>query len=379
MNDNLLYYCLKNIYTNININPKINVSQFNPQTQKLSSDIQINGLYIPHHYVNKGYLTLTNLCSVNFDNLGYNVDIKIYYSHKINNIKYVIQEIISRVYTMLYLFETEKIDYEIVMLLYELPRIIPIKYINTPNEINNVSSLGYFNCINGYYKQEPNKKFILVTRYNDCMGLLIHELSHATGLDIGGYSTFDEWHTYYNNHFNGKSGYFTEGINNTTASIIHCMLLGIKYDVDYKKLIQQEEDYVYNECCKLISFYFKNNKKECSIKDLINVYTQDGQMFEYNILRYIYLKYRDIFYNFKNMSDINTRQRNQIKNKIPQGFGNKIMFIYPNNLKMMNKYYIEFIKRLEEQKFNISGLKEDYITNNKKYFSMEYFKYNFNI
>lgn len=380
MNNNLLYYCLKKVYTSVNINPSIKVETFNPLKQEISPSISINGLYTNGHYVNKGYKTLTNICIINFNDLGYNINIKVYFSNKLNNIKYIIQEIICRVYTMLYLFETEKIDYEIVMLLYELPRIILCKYNKARNEINTMGELGYFNCTNGYYQRQSNKKFILVTRFNDSMGLLIHELSHAVGNDIGAYDTFKQWYSYYTERFNGKSGYFTEGINNATASIIHCMLLSIKYNINFYKIFNEEVKYVYDECCKLISFYIKDtNIKDVKINDLKHIYTQDSQMFEYNILRYIYLYHCDVLYNFKNINQLSDNEKQIIKSKIPQGFCNKIMFIYSNNEKNMKIYYDKFIEYLEKISFKIDKLKPDYNINNKNYFSMEYFKYNFNV
>ncbi len=380
MNNNLLYYCLKKVYNSVDIKPKINVETFNPNTQRITPDIQINGLYTEGHYINKGFKTLTNLCNIDFNELGYNVHIKIYFSNKINNIKYIIQEILCRVYTMLYLFEVEKINYEIVMLLYELPRLIPYKFNKARNEINIVGELGYFNCTNGYYNRQPDKKFILITRFNDSMGLLIHELCHATGLDIGAYETFNEWQTYYNNKFNGKSGFFTEGINNANATIIHSMLLSIKYNIDFYEIFDSEVKYVYDECCKLISFYIKDPSQNIvTIHDLVGIYTQDGQMLEYNILRYVYLYYCNILYNFKNINQLTKKEKEMINNKKLKGFCHNIMFINPNNKKNMKIYYNKYIELLEQLSFNIKNIKPDYIINNKKYYSMEYFKNNFNI
>lgn len=373
MNNNLLYYCLKQVYTNVNIKPRINITSFNPQKEKITPNIDIAGLYTKHHYVNRAYKTLSRLCIIDFDDLGYNVRIKIYYTDKLFNDKYIIQEIICRVYTMLYLFENNNINYEIIMLLYKLPRIIPCTYISSVEEINDITPKGYFNCTNGYYQYQGDKKFILVTRYNDSMGLLIHELCHAVGIDIGGYDTFAKWKSYYNIHFNGKAGYFTEGINNANASIIHSMFLSIKYNVDFNVLINNECDYVYNQCCKLVSYYFKDNKQYHTISDLYNIYTQNGQMFEYNILRYIYLSNRDKLYNFKNIKDVTIPNK-----KLKQGYCSGILWVYPNDINLMDRYYTFFINKLSTLKFkNITDY--DYDHNNIKFWNMDYFSTNFNI
>lgn len=380
MDNNLLYHCLKQVYNNISLKPNIKVFDFSPNLQKIEPDIHIDGLYTPGHYVNKGYNTLTNLCIIDFNKLGYKVVVKIYFSNKIPNMRGIIIEIILRIYTMLYLFETEKIPYEIVMLLYELPRIIPCCFKKGRNEINTIGELGLFNCTNGYYQDQGNKKFIVITRYNDCMGLLIHELSHAVGLDVGAYDTFKQWEDFYYERFNGKAGHFTEGINNATASIIHCMLLSIKYNKDFYAILKKEKEYVYKCCCKLIKFYVKDeDKKEYIIDDLKGIYTQLGQMFEYNILRYIYLENCDNFYNFKNINHLTEKEKKILTEKIPQGFCHSIMWMYTTDKNTMNNYFNLFINKLQEQKFNIIGLKDDYTINGTKFFNMDYFNMNFNL
>lgn len=380
MDNNLLYYCLKQVYNNISLKPNIKEFDFSPELQKIEPHISIDGLYTPGHYVNKGYNTLTNLCIINFNKLGYKVSIKIYYSNKIPNMRGIIKEIILRIYTMLYLFETEKIPYEFIILLYELPRIIPCSFKKGRNEINTIGELGLFNCTNGYFQHQGDKKFIVVTRYNDCMGLIIHELCHALKLDVGAYNTFEQWKDFYNKKFNGKAGHFTEGINNATASIIHCMLLSINYNKNFYEIFNKEKEYVYNSCCKLIKFYIKDiNKKEYTIDDLNGIYTQIGQMFEYNILRYIYLNHCDNFYNFKNINNLTKKEKELLKQKIPQGFCYSIMWMYPDDKITMNNYFNLFITKLQEQKFNLKGLKEDYIINGNKYFNMDYFFINFNL
>lgn len=265
-----------------------------------------------------------------------NVVLNIYTYNKFNNDK-LINNIVNRIYNMIELFynKNNNINLNIYMLLYDCPRLIPLTYNKSPNEMNEIYELNLFNCVNGWFKDADNNNNmeILITRLKTCDGLLIHELCHLCELDFGGYDTFKEWDNYkkiYN--INDKSK-FTEGINNAISSIIHAIFCSIEDNNKNIKLYLDCEFYYSQDLVSNLLHYFKCN----NINELKKCYNQKSMMFEYIILRYIYLKYINELYHLNNkFNNINISEKDYF-NK----FIKKLKYIENKNFKFNNNMIIK--------------------------------------
>lgn len=289
------------------------------------SDFNLENLYNTNSYINKPFKELNKVIKITFIQNKKNININIYYDDKTKNIKSIIINIIKRINVMISLFSNIISETNIIfdILLYYAPRII---YKNMlMSEINNKS---YFNCTCGYYnKINNNNSKIFISRLNGCLSLLTHELCHLCKLDFGGYDTFNEWKEYFKTFSNSKAGYFTEGINNAISSIIHAIFLSCENkNKSFEKYYLEEYNYSYIQCQKLIKYFNYN-----SLEELMNAktYEQYGQLFEYIILRYIYLKYiNNLFHLDKNINkkqyfDLFIKLLNNEKNKIVNYKDNK--------------------------------------------------------
>jgi hypothetical protein len=321
---------LKNEYNKNQIikNLKIINNAFNYK----NSNFDLENLYIENSYINKPFKKLNNEIIISFTLNDKNIKINIYYNDKTKNIKIIIKNIIKRICCMLNLFNknvSKNVNFNI--LLFYAPRIICKEY-----KLSEINKLSYFNCTCGWFRNITNNTSeIFVSRLNGCLGLLTHELCHLCKLDLGGYETFNEWTNYYNKFFNGISGYMTEGVNNAISTIIHALFLSCENkNKSFKEYYNEEYNYSYTLCQKLIKYFNVNTLKELIDK---KIYTQNGQMFEYIILRYIYLKNIDKLFHIN--IDINTKD-----------------------------YYNLFINLLEYEKDKIINLKD-----NKQIEIMEYY------
>ena len=232
----------------------------------------------------------------------FNVCIRVYNYNELS--KNEIDKIVLRICCMIRSFKDriEKNDINIYIYLYNCSRIITETYINSPIEFKTViNEYDMFNCVNGYYQEKKNEHKIIVSRAKNYNGLLTHELCHMCKLDFGGYETFDQWD-------NDKVKYgittfsrFTEGINNAISSIIHSLFVSLEQgDINNFSLIYACECKYAEELIGNLLHYFKCNKIS-ELRD--NGYNQISMIFEYIILRHVYLKYVDELFHFNYEDD----------------------------------------------------------------------------
>lgn len=401
------YHNIKPIYD-------IKYESFEPSTELLIDTSLIPDLYIKGTYVNNAYQLLNRVANITITNLGYPIVIKFYYQQKymisdtstlvsstfdedrkinkdkswlslandyLESIQHkqnpalitsqetldaILYKIITRVFIMCYLFRNLKKTNPIFIniLYFNLPRFIPFTYDKTSDEINTiVNKNGYFNCINGWYTQDYIPIFddydysvsdiIFVSRSNDYLGLLIHELIHLCRLDTYAYDDDTRdllWKdAYYNKYkFRGKSGIIIEGITNALASIINSIILSIEKDKPFEEIYKAEFKYDYNLCKKILIYFRSNNLNEL-IKN--NNYTQTSQMFEYIFLRYIFLKNFNILSFFKK----------DLPLELCQGCGLKLIKSFDIIL-----HYMQFIKCLDETPIELTPVDIEFVANNYK-------------
>lgn len=329
------------IITDNLFNPANQVKYINIMTNKQET-LELNNLYVKNSYINCGYKKLDKFMNITFIQLNKKISINIYYENKTPNIKQLINSCIKRICCMLAFFHKNILEtfIDFNILLYYAPRIIYKEYENNVNEFNKFENLSYFNCTCGWYINNNKHGEIFVSRINGCLGLLIHELCHLCKLDFGGYNSFTQWKDYYKQHISKYNpGNLSEGINNAISSIMHAVFLSCESNINYNKYYSQEYYHCLRQCRKLIRYF-----KCSSLKELLNkkIYVQIGQVFEYVVLKYIYLKNIDKLFH---ISLNNT-----------------------NNLINSSKYYNLFIKLLEN----------DELSCNTKIHDIDYqdFKYN---
>lgn len=288
MLSNFINLLCKN-YIDVSYDLKVNDINFNEALK----EIDIKNIDTPNTYINKEFIKLKYENIIKFKVLGFDVLIKCYSYNKLSNNE--INKIVKRINCMILSFNKniEVKPLNIFIYLYNTPRIIPETYFNSPIEFKKINEYDLFNCVNGYYQDKNYCHKILITRLNTYKGLLVHELSHFCKLDFGGYETFKHWEK--DKKQFGIYGFskFTEGINNAISSILHAVFITLednyinddfydKFKLNFKCEYEYSKDLVAN-----ILHYFKCNK----IKDLKKSgYNQDSMVFEYIILRNIYLK-----------------------------------------------------------------------------------------
>lgn len=240
-------------------------------------------------YIGRGYAQLQYTNIIKFNVLDFNITLNI---HSIQPIGNEIKKFVNRIGTMIKIFYKNISRKTIIinMFNYNAPRFIPEQYETSPSEFESVSNNDIFNCTNGYYQQRKNDINIVITRENTNSGLLIHELCHMCKLDFGGYGMFEQWNQDKQRYGIKTDSEFTEGINNAISSIIHSIFTALERTGDFKKefirVFYSEYQYAKDMVGNLLH-YFKCN----TIGDLKEKgYNQNSMVFEYIVLRYIYLK-----------------------------------------------------------------------------------------
>lgn len=322
----------------------INKHERSSDLTEINNIVNLQNLSDNNSYIGKEFIKLKRhyVYSIKIQQINININIYTYD----NDEEEINKKIIDRIFTMIESFYDRINIKEIVfyILLFDAPRVITKEYENTPKEFEIFSKLSLFNCINGWFKKYENCYEIVVTRKNNCLGLLTHELCHLCQLDYGGYITFHQWYSYHLKNISNNPGKFTEGINNAISTIIHSLFLNLEHNNNYNYLYA-EIKHSYKLCQKIIKYF-----KCSSLNELLNkkIYNQTSQIFEYMFLRYIYLKNLDILFHLK-------------YDKINNIFYNKTD---------MNKYYNTYIILLENENYNIVNNNDN---NNIEY--MEYYKH----
>lgn len=293
---------LCNNYNDTSYNLTINKINFDEAIK----EIDIKNINNPKSIINKEFNKLKYENIITFKTLNYDIKINCYSYNKLS--KYEINKIVNRINCMILSFNKniEVKPIEIFIYLYNVPRIISETYIDSPSNFQKINKYDLFNCVNGYYNNKNNRHKILITRLNTYKGLLTHELCHMCKLDFGGYDTFNDWDE--DKKFFGINNFskFTEGINNAISSIIHSIFITLEeygknnFNNNFAKIFYCECNYS-NDLVANLLHYFKCNK----IKDLKKSgYNQDSMVFEYIILRNIYLKnLKELFHIDKNYNE----------------------------------------------------------------------------
>lgn len=331
-------------YNEVSYNLKVNNINFNKNitlTNEALKEIDIKNINIPNTYINKEFIKLKYENIITLKILKYDITIKCYSYDKLSNDE--IKKIIKRINCMILSFNKniEIKPINIFIYLYNTPRVIPETYFNSPMEFQKINEYDLFNCVNGYYQNKKNYHKILITRLNTYKGLLTHELCHLCKLDFGGYDTFKHWDK--DKKQFGIYGFskFTEGINNAISSIIHSLFISLENNEDFNLIFKCECEYS-NDLVANLLHYFKCNK----IKDLKKSgYNQDSMVFEYIILRNIYLKYlNQLFHINKNFNEDNYYKifMNCLNNElnVEYIFNPKMILTYNNQKLVRMEYYL---------------------------------------
>lgn len=331
--DNLIKYITNN-YNKINNYTKEIISFTNEDKINLINHLKFKDLNNESSYIGKEYIKLKKHIIIKF-NCKLNIILNIYVYNKLNN--KILNNIIQRIYNMIELFYKGENNKQLIiyMILYNCPRLIPLTYKNSPNEMNEIIyENNLYNCVNGWFRNlNKNEMEILITRLKTSEGLLIHELCHLCNLDFGGYNSFNEWNNYKIKYNINDESEFTEGINNAISSIIHAIFSSIEDNNKNVKLYLDCELYYSKDLIGNLLHYFKCK----NINELKKVYCQKSMMFEYIILRFIYLNYINEFYHLdKNFNDININKNNYFKN-----FINKLKSIENSNIELNENMIIK--------------------------------------
>lgn len=314
------------------------INEFDPNNQIIS----LNNLYDKTSYIGQEYIKLKKhfIYNLTIKNIEITINFYTYDDIDMN----ILNRSVIRIKTMVNGFhnkiKTNKIIFH--LFLYYAPRVIAAQYYHNPNEFDLFNKLSMFNCVNGWFAGIDDYYEIVVTRLNNCLGLLTHELCHMCRLDFGGYETFHEWRLYHKQHISNKPGYFTEGVNNAISTIIHAIFLNLENNNNYNYLYE-EVKYSYKLCQNIVKYFKCNTMRELLDK---KIYNQNSQVFEYIVLKYIYLKYIDTLFHLK-YADNEFTEKYTIQN------------YYPLFISLLEKEY-NFITANE--------LKNDVV-------SMEYYKY----
>ena len=287
---------------------------FKPMQQKIP--ISIDGLYDKNSYLNISFCKLTTHTHVVL-NITPKVTCTIDFYHKKD--EKLLMKCIKRIYTMINVFgnKTHINKYDgtsFYILLFNAPRIMTAHYRKTSNEINVIGKKNYFNCTCGYASLMSNKPpfTICVTRKNGCLGLLVHEMCHMCEMDLGEfkdneyifpYNRLSDWKQFMKTYFDlapsCKIGNMTEGINNGNSSIIHAMFVTLENNIDkqscekelineYKQNYAKELLHSINQMLLLLQWFKYKSFNELLSKNTCK-YTQTSMLFEYIIVRCIYL------------------------------------------------------------------------------------------
>ena len=227
-----------------------------------------------------------------------NITFKIHLlNHKNQNFNYQIYQIINIISSLFYLnkLDLQNQTINIYLYLYDKPRTLYNQDLNDKS-INGLTNSNRFICTCGYTSSRENK--IIITRINHFTGLLIHELLHLFNVDEkdNDFDITNDWERLFYNLISNKTkpGYFFEGINNFKACIINTMIKYYLFDksIDILSLFKIEYYYSYLLCCKIIKFF------NCSsYQDMIknNKFEQNGSLFEYTFIKFIFLSNIDYF------------------------------------------------------------------------------------
>ena len=227
-----------------------------------------------------------------------NITFKIHLlNHKNQNFDYQIYQIINIISSLFYLnkLDLQNQTINIYLYLYDKPRTLYNQDLNDKS-INGLTNSNRFICTCGYTSSRENK--IIITRINHFTGLLIHELLHLFNVDEkdNDFDITNDWERLFYNLISNKTkpGYFFEGINNFKACIINMMIKYYLFDKsnDILSLFKIEYYYSYLLCCKIIKFF------NCSsYQDMIknNKFEQNGSLFEYTFIKFIFLSNIDYF------------------------------------------------------------------------------------
>lgn len=307
-------------------------------------DIDIKHLKDKESYIGREYAKLQYHNVITFSIEDFNITLNIYTIFIISPIE--VQKIVNRIGTMIKVFK-ENIVHKVInihMLNYNAPRFIPEQYSNSPDEFEKIYEYDLFNCTNGYYQKRKDNINIVITRENTNKGLLTHELCHMCSLDFGGYGMFDKWNEDKKKYGITTRSEFTEGINNAMSSIIHSVFVSIEKGGDFKEEFRRtfysEYQYAKDMVANLLH-YFKCDKLS-ELKE--NGYNQNSMVFEYIVLRYVYLKYLKKLFHFNYENDNNE-----------------------------DSYYDLFIECLEKEDERIFKFNERMIIDDKQITRMEYY------
>jgi hypothetical protein len=283
---------------------------FNPNT--FHSNIDISGLYQKDSYINKAFLRLTHITTT-IMSLESNVTIKIHFYH-IANMDPFIVKCIKRVGAMIRTFGIAGHmqlynNLEMQLLLYDAPRIMPKTFVISPDEMNTVvSQKTWFNCVNGYTTTKGIHTYICVTRTNDALGLIVHEIGHRCRFDLGRiengahtWPTDKTWANHVKAHWNIADncniGPIYEGYTNANATIVHAMFIALETESQPDSIERQYVNAYRLEYAHAVMFvakllrWFRYN----SLDDLLRIsdlpkYTQSAYMLEYALFRIVYMK-----------------------------------------------------------------------------------------
>lgn len=294
---NNLYIKIKNNYDKINLNNiKINKTYYKKNTKEFNKYIpSLDTINNKSSYIGKEFNKLEYLLCFNFNIDRFNLNVFIYCNINNDN-KILIKKILKRIITIFLTFKDNILSnhYNIILLLYYAPR-----YINKKYDMEYFYKENIFNCTCGWYNEM--KQEVIVSRINGLLGLLTHELCHLSHLDFGNYNSFEEYEKLFKSFSNSNAGYFIEGINNAISTLIHCIFLSLEENKNIKEFLKNEYKHSLKQCKSLIDYF------DCKdFKELLQSkkYKQNGQVFEYVFLKYIYLSNFNILYhldnNFKN-------------------------------------------------------------------------------
>ena len=270
------------------------------------------------------------------------IKIYIYYNSNDNEdiLKQNIHKIMTRLYNLHILYKMDILDYEFY--LYNNPRrankdMYGKKYLNALYK----SSMKYFNTCCGVTAFRKNK--VIVSRTEDCIGLLTHEVLHVAGL-----INIDS-----NMMIHGIEINFTEAFVNMFASIVNVYLTVFEYNMtkdNLHKLLLIELIHSILHSIKLarISGY---SLHQLMNTDNLNWY-QEAYLYEYIIIKMcLFINFNDIMQNEKFANAFFSRELYWDQNDTQY---NKMIEDKFNDYKMNSNDLIDEINKLHNEQLDLS-------------------------
>ena len=240
---------------------------------------------------------------------SYKINVTIYHDEKCNQntLKENIQKIMRRLYNLFSLYQNKNSDklfnilnYEYIFYLYYNPRRVN-QTMSGPEYLSSINESQYkcFNTASGV--TEPRNKIIRISRIEDCLGLLTHELLHGCSLIY-----IDEPNLY----IHGIKVNFHEAFVNMFAAIINVYLTCFELKIDkIKEYLLIELIHSINHTVKYCIIQgietkqlFVNNSHEGKK----NVYNNKNIKLHQDVYLYEYIVGKMLlFLNFKDMIERN--------------------------------------------------------------------------